>query len=79
MNPVFLAFDDGSLPFRKNVCLYLGKPKVRFEPVLAPSPHESSAPDNLAAQFYGTVLHDAEKIPIGRRAKCGRRPKNRVG
>ena len=35
---VLLAIDDVSLPFRKNVCLYLSKPTVRAEPVLAPSP-----------------------------------------
>jgi hypothetical protein len=62
MNKIYLAIDDVSLPFRKNVCLYLSKPTVRQEPVLAPSPHESNAPDNLAAHFYGTVLHDAGKF-----------------
>jgi hypothetical protein len=55
---ILLAIDDLSWPFRKNVCLYLSKPKVRPEPVLAPSPLESNAPDNLAAHFYGTVLHE---------------------
>jgi len=58
MRQTFLAIDDVSLPWRKNVCLYLEKPTVRLEPVLAPSPVESNAPDNLAAHFYGTVLHD---------------------
>jgi len=53
-----LAIDDVSLPFRKNVCLHLGRPDVRAEPVLTPSPFDSNAPDNLAAHFYGTVLHD---------------------
>jgi len=53
-----LAIDDVSLPLRKNVCLYLNKPTVRPEPVLAPSSQDSDAPDNLAAHFYGTVLHD---------------------
>jgi len=57
-----LAIDDLSLPLRKNVCLYLSKPKVRPEPVLAPSPLESNAPDNLATHFYGTVLHDQGKF-----------------
>ena len=52
---VLLAIDDLSLPLRKDVCLYLSKPKVRPEPVLAPSPLESNAPDNLAAHFYGTA------------------------
>ena len=59
MSITLLAIDDVSLPLRKNVCLYLDKPTVRREPVLAPSPAESNAPDNLAAHFYGTVLHDA--------------------
>ena len=58
MPTVLLAIDDVSLPLRKNVCLYLSTPTVRREPVLAPSPLESNAPDNLAAHFYGTVLHD---------------------
>ncbi len=58
MQRTLLAVDDVSLPMRKNVCLYLSKPTVRPEPVLVPSPSESNAPDNLAAHFYGTVLHD---------------------
>jgi hypothetical protein len=62
MRKTFLAIDDVSLPLRKNVCLYLNKPTVRSEPVLAPSPIESNAPDNLATHFYGTVLHDADKF-----------------
>ncbi len=62
MQHTFLAIDDVSLPLRKNVCLYLSKPTVRPEPVLAPSSPESNAPDNLAAHFYGTVLHDAGKF-----------------
>lgn len=62
MQHTLLAIDDVSLPFRKNVCLYLNKPAVRREPVLAPSLPDSNAPDNLAAHFYGTVLHDAGKF-----------------
>ena len=62
MQTVLLAIDDVSLPLRKNVCLFLGRPTVRREPVLVPSPPASSAPDNLAAHFYGTVLHDAGKF-----------------
>lgn len=58
MQRTFLAIDDISLPFSRNVCLYLSKPEVRKEPVLTPSPIESSAPDNQATNFYGTVLHD---------------------
>src|SRR5689334_15097202 len=55
---LMLAIDDESLPIKKNLCLYLSKPKVRPDPVLFPSPRESNAPDNCAAMFYGTVLHD---------------------
>ena len=62
MRHTLLAIDDVSLPLRKNVCLHLNTPTVRREPVLAPSPVESNAPDNLAAHFYGTVLHDAGKF-----------------
>jgi hypothetical protein len=58
MKHTLLAIDDVSLPMRKNVCLRLGRPEVRREPVLEPSPVESRAPDNRAAHFYGTVLHD---------------------
>lgn len=61
-NHLMLAIDDQSLPFRKHVGLYLSKPAVRPEPVLKPSDFESNAPDNLAAHFYGTVLHDAGKF-----------------
>jgi hypothetical protein len=62
MGITLLAIDDVSLPLRKNVCLYLNKPTVRREPVLTPSPVDSRAPDNLAAHFYGTVLHDAGRF-----------------
>lgn len=62
MRQTFLAIDDISLSWRKHVCLYLSTPKVRPEPVLVPSAPESNAPDNLAAHFYGTVLHDQDKF-----------------
>lgn len=62
MPNLYLAIDDASLPLRKNVALYLSKPSVRTEPVLCPSAFESSAPDNLAAHFYGTVLRDNGKF-----------------
>jgi hypothetical protein len=62
MTQTLLAIDEVSLPLRKDVCLYLGRPTVRPEPVLAPSPADSNAPDNLAAHFYGTVLHDAGRF-----------------
>ena len=58
---LLLAIDDVSLPYRKDVALYLSTPKVRPEPVLTPSPLGSGAPDDLAAHFYGTVLHDGGK------------------
>src|ERR1051325_7507444 len=62
MNTVILAIDDVSLPFRKNLCFYLSKPAVRPEPVLAPSPFGSGAPDDSSAHFYGTVLQDAGRF-----------------
>lgn len=37
--------------------LYLSKPEIRAEEVLGPS-ENPSAPDNQAAHFYGTVLHE---------------------
>jgi hypothetical protein len=58
MSTLLLSIDDTALPLRKNVCLHLSKPAVRKEPVLAASPFDSTAPDNLATHFYGTVLHD---------------------
>ena len=62
MMNTMLAIDDIALPLRKHVCLHLGKPSVRPEPVLVPSPAGSNAPDNLATHFYGTVLHDAGRF-----------------
>ncbi len=59
MRHTLLAIDDASLPLRKNTCLYLSKPAIHPQPVLAPSPIDSNAPDNLATHFYGTVLQDA--------------------
>ena len=59
---LLLAIDNVSLPFRKNLGLYLTKPTVRPEAVLKPSPFGSGAPDDLAAHFYGTVLHDGGKF-----------------
>ncbi len=59
---LWLAIDDQALPYRKNVGLYLSQPVVRPEPVLVPSPLGSGAPDDLAAHFYGTVLHDNGKF-----------------
>jgi hypothetical protein len=59
---LLFAIDDVSLPLRRNVCLHLNKPAVRAEPVLVPSPVDSPAPDNMAAHFYGTVLHDGGRF-----------------
>lgn len=59
---LLLGIDDHALPIRKHVCCHLSKPRVRKEPVLAPSPRESRAPDNLAAMFYGTVLRDGGRF-----------------
>jgi len=55
---VLLAIDDHGLPLKRNLCYYLSKPKVRKEPVLTPSRDNPRAPDFVAAQFYGTVLHE---------------------
>ena len=62
MTTSLLAIDDVSLPWRKNVCLYLSTPSVRPEPVLVPSPLESDAPDNQSVYFYGTVLNDGGRF-----------------
>ena len=59
---ILLAIDDVSLPLKENVCYYLSKPKVRKEPVLAPSRDNPTAPDHLAAHFYGSVLYDEGKF-----------------
>lgn len=58
MPQLFLAIDDHAIPLRQRLCLTITPPKVRAEPVLTPSPRDSLAPDNCAAMFYGTVLHD---------------------
>lgn len=55
---MILAVDDFLLPLRRNLCFYLTKPDVRPEPVLTPSSDNARAPDEVAAHFYGTVLHD---------------------
>ena len=59
---ILLAIDDVSLPLKENVCYYLSKPKVRKEPVLAPSRNDPTAPDHLAAHFYGSVILDGGKF-----------------
>jgi hypothetical protein len=57
-----LAIDDYSLPFKKDLCFYLSKPKVRKEPVLVPSRNDPNSPDYLGACFYGTVLFDSGRF-----------------
>ncbi len=59
---LLLAIDDVSLPFKKNLCYYLSKPKVRKEPALTGSLDKPDAPDSHGAQFYGTVLQDGGKF-----------------
>ena len=54
-----LAIDDLGLGDRDGLTLTLNKPTVRQEPVLKPETGNLSAPDSMAAHFYGTVLHDA--------------------
>ena len=61
---VLLAIDDVSLPLKQNLSYYLSKPKVRKQPVLAPSRDNPLAPDHLAAHFYGSVLLDEGKFRI---------------
>lgn len=55
---LLLAIDQQAWPLRDRVCLHLNPPAIRTEPVLEPSAHSSNAPDNAAAQFFGTVIHD---------------------
>ena len=53
-----LGIDSRLLPFRRDVCCYLSTPEVRREPVLTPRRDDPSAPDNLGAFFYGTVMRE---------------------
>jgi hypothetical protein len=57
-----LAIDDQGLRDREGLTLTLSKPTVRKEPVLMPERGNPSAPDSMAAHFYGTVLHDKGKF-----------------
>ena len=57
-----LAIDDHLLPFKRNLCFYIAKPRVRKKPVLVPSRDDPSAPDHLAAQFYGTMLREGDQF-----------------
>lgn len=57
-----LVIDNHSLPLRKNLCIYMSKPRVRKEPVLRPNRNNPDAPDWRYAIFYGTVLHDQGKF-----------------
>jgi len=57
----YFAIDDVSLPYRHNVFLAINKPEVRKAAVLLPSEYGSGRPDDVAAHFYGTVLHDEGK------------------
>lgn len=59
---MLLAIDDASLPLKRNLCIYMTKPEVRKEPVLAPRRGDPNAPDNLAAHFLGSVLLDQGKF-----------------
>jgi len=58
---LLLSIDDYLLPIRENVGIYLSTPKTRKEPVLVPSKENSAAPDQVAANFYGAVLHEEGK------------------
>src|SRR5262245_58543726 len=59
---MLLALDEVLLPLRENVSYYLSKPEVRKEPVVRPSRQNPKAPDQVSADFYGTVLHDGGKF-----------------
>ena len=58
---LLLSIDERAFPLRHNLSLFLTKPEVRREPVLAPSA-SPNAPDNSAAHFNGTVLHENDKF-----------------
>ena len=58
---LLLAIDDCLLPMRENVGLHLSKPVCRAEAVLRPSKDDPFAPDQVAAHFYGAVLHEGGK------------------
>lgn len=58
---LLLAIDNVSLPLQRNLCLHLNHPRIRREPVLTPRREDPAAPDQLAAVFYGTVLHEQGK------------------
>ena len=59
---LLLAIDDHSMPFRRCLCYYISKPKVRKEPVMMPRPDDPLAPDRSGSLFYGTVLLDEGKF-----------------
>lgn len=59
---LFLAIDDQLLPLRENVVEHLSRPRIREQPVLSPSRDDSFAPDQVAAHFYGAVIHDGGKF-----------------
>ncbi|MDB6169265.1 MAG: hypothetical protein JWM88_2129 [Verrucomicrobia bacterium] len=58
---VLLAIDDYLLPLRENVGGYLSTPKYRAQPVVTGSKENPLAPDQVASQFYGSVVHDGGK------------------
>lgn len=67
---LLLAIDNVSLPLRRNLTLHITKPQIHQTPVLKPRRDDPSQPDNLAALFYGTVIHDGDKFrmwysPVG--------------
>lgn len=59
-----LAIDNYSLPLQKNLCYYLSKPKVRKEAILQPRRDDPTAPDSVAAHFYGTVIQENGKFRL---------------
>src|SRR5688572_12759639 len=59
---LLLAIDDVLLPLRDSLCYYLSRPSIRRQPVIEPSLTNKTAPDHLAAHFYGSVLAEAGKF-----------------
>lgn len=63
---MFLGIDDVSIPLRNNIVLEMSKPKIRPKGVLLPTRDDPTAPDSIAAHFYGTVLHEPGITPGSR-------------
>src|SRR5436190_1560643 len=51
---VFFAFDLDSIPFRRNLHLTMVPPRKHPEPILRRGP--AGSPDEIRAEFYGSVI-----------------------